>query len=151
LTAWSGLPSSDTKQGLDLIRDELVEAESEGVRLLALGDTDLDARPPLRPCLLGQFDTLLLGYRTRDLILDPAFAKRVNAGGGMISSVLLADGRIVGTWKLDRSRKTARVVLEPFAGLTDAELDGFSDDIEDVARFSLQSGFEIVVTGPAAR
>ncbi|WP_194906519.1 DNA glycosylase AlkZ-like family protein, partial [Catenulispora rubra] len=59
--------------------------------------------------LLPRFDPYLLGHRSRDLILAPAFAKRVNAGGGMIAQTMLADGRIVGTWKPN--------LLEPFEDL----------------------------------
>ena len=37
--------------------------------------------------LLPRFDEYLLGYKDRSLVLDPTYAKRVNAGGGMPSAI----------------------------------------------------------------
>ena len=42
-------------------------------------------------------------------MLDPAFAKRVNAGGGMPKPVVVVDGKVHGVWK--REEKLERMVL----------------------------------------
>jgi hypothetical protein len=46
--------------------------------------------------LIGQFDEYLLGYRSRDLILSPKFAKRIQAGGGFVQPAVLVDGYVAG-------------------------------------------------------
>ncbi|WP_194899341.1 winged helix DNA-binding domain-containing protein [Catenulispora pinisilvae] len=98
LVAWSGLPVADANAAVALIRDILEEVDHDGHRLLLPRGTE--PMPPEHPYrLLARFDPYLLGHRSRELILDPAFAKRVNAGGGMIAQTMLADGRVVGTWK----------------------------------------------------
>ncbi|MEY9858143.1 hypothetical protein ABH935_003756 [Catenulispora sp. GAS73] len=114
LAAWSGLPAADAKAAAVLVRDSLEEVEHDGQRLLlprgAGAGAEATPMPPQNPHrLLARFDPYLLGHRSRDLILAPAFAKRVNAGGGMIAQTMLADGRIVGTWKPN--------LLEPFEDL----------------------------------
>ena len=118
LAAWSGLPAADAKAAVALVRDSLEEVEHDGQRLLlprgagagAGAETEPTPTPPQNPHrLLPRFDPYLLGHRSRDLILAPAFAKRVNAGGGMIAQTMLDCGRVVGTWKPN--------LLEPFETL----------------------------------
>ncbi len=55
--------------------------------------------PPIPPPrLLGPFDPLLLGWRSRDLVLDSADA--VVTGNGIIRAIALIDGRAAGTWTM---------------------------------------------------
>jgi hypothetical protein len=124
--AWSGLPAVDAKAGVALVRDTLEEIELDGVPLLV--PRGAEPAPPERPHrLLARFDPYLLGHRSRDLILDPAFAKRVNAGGGMIAQTMLAGGRIVGTWKQDR--------LEPFEDLPEGAAEAWQREMATAAAF----------------
>ena len=124
--AWSGLPTAEAKAAVVLVRDALEEIDHDGLRLLVPSGTE--QAPPERPHrLLARFDPYLLGHRSRDLILDPAFAKRVNAGGGMIAQTMLDGGRVVGTW-------TARG-LEPFGEVSQAARDAWHQEMESAAAF----------------
>ncbi|KAB2897794.1 MAG: hypothetical protein F9K40_12290, partial [Kofleriaceae bacterium] len=51
----------------------------------------------------------------------------VNAGGVMLSAVVLADGRIAGTWRRTLSRTAVTVEIQPLRRLAD-------DDARAVAR-----------------
>jgi hypothetical protein len=93
--AWSGLPAADVRAAWrDEPRTEGEAAEAGGVRLLPA------------------FDEWLLGWASRDLILAPEHARRVAPGGGIIRPVAIADGRVFGTWRLDRRKR--RVELDAF-------------------------------------
>jgi hypothetical protein len=85
--------------------------------------------------LLAAFDTYLLGYRRRDLVVAPAYARRVNAGGGLIHPVLLVDGVVGGTWRSERRREGLTVEVVPFAPLPDAVGRGLQAEAADLARF----------------
>lgn len=85
--------------------------------------------------LLPAFDTFLLGYRNRDLHLDPAEAGRVNAGGGIVKPLLMAGGRVSGTWRLTRRPGGARISVQPFAGLPKPVRSQLDAEVEDLARF----------------
>jgi winged helix DNA-binding protein len=76
--------------------------------------------------LLPAFDTYVLGYKERPV--DPAFAKRVNAGGGMIRPTVLVDGRIAGTWQ----KRSGDIEVEPFEPLDRAAL---AAEVADLSRF----------------
>lgn len=127
-SAWSGLPTG-------LCREAFTALDPVPVgKGFALPETELSA-PPCPPRLLGAFDTYLLGYRDRDLLLDPAEAKRVNSGGGMIAPTVLIEGRIAGTWHTKRTAKLTKVVVEPFATLPRSAITGLESEVDDYGRF----------------
>ena len=112
---WSGLPVGAARQALDAAPD-MVRVEAEGKTLWT-------KESPTKPStghtahLLPPYDDYLLGYKDRSWALDPAYAKQVNAGGGMPKPTLAVDGQIVGTWS--RAIQAARIVvsLNPFQPL----------------------------------
>jgi hypothetical protein len=132
LRAWSGLPAARVHRAFAAIADELTEVRAAGERMHVVGDVVESA---LAARLLGHFDGMLLGYRDRDLVLDRAFAKRVQAGGGFIQPTVLVDGRVAGTWSLERRGATAKAVVTPFAGLSRRHRDQLAGEAEDIGRF----------------
>ena len=49
-----------------------------------LDEAMVDERPAIK--ILGAFDPYLLGYRTRDLGVEPELLRRVHPGGGIIQT-----------------------------------------------------------------
>lgn len=129
---WSGLPRADCARAFDGVDATEVGCDAAPGTLLApAGGRSADGELPVR--LLGHFDTLLLGYASRDLLLDSAHAKQVQAGGGFIQPTVLVDGRVVGVWNLDRAK--SKVVVQPFQTLPRGSRDGLQAEVEDVGRF----------------
>ena len=85
--------------------------------------------------LLPRFDIYLLGYQKRDLAVSPQYAKRINAGGGIVHPTVLVEGRIVGTWKSKREKNHFVVMVEPFERLAPEIDEGLEAEVEDMARF----------------
>jgi Winged helix DNA-binding domain len=137
LAAWSGLPVPRARHAFELVAGELDEVRAGGQRLWTLGAAATDPagveRPNVR--LLGQFDAYLLGYRGRELVLDPRFARRIQAGGGMVQPALLVDGRVLGTWRQQRRRDRLAVEVEPFEPLDRALLPAVGAEAADLGRF----------------
>jgi hypothetical protein len=125
---WSGLPVSVSRKAFGSL---------EGITDVQVGDStfaSLDPDPPADPIgvrLLGPFDPYLLGYRDRDLAVDPAFRRQVNAGGGMIAPVILSDGRAIGTWR-PHPKTPAIDLFDPSGPDLSADLDA---ELADVVRF----------------
>jgi hypothetical protein len=126
LAAWSGLGLRAARAGLAAIAPALEQAGNL---------VDLAARPvpphALPARLLPAFDPYLLGWKDRSFAVDPAHARRVHPGGGMLRATAIADGRAVATW----TAPGGVVALDPFAPLApdvEAELRGEADR---VARF----------------
>jgi hypothetical protein len=103
LAAWSGLGLRDARAGLAAIGDELAE-DGDLADLAGRGEP-----VPSPPRLLPAFDPYLLGWKDRSFAVEPAFARRVHPGGGIIRATAVVDGGVVGTWTMPGGR----VALEP--------------------------------------
>ena len=118
--AWSGLGLREARRAYaDL---DLEEVEVLGRR--AWVPRGLEPAPP-HVRLLPMFDSLLLGHRDRTLIVREEHARAVMPGGGILAATLVVDGRVEGTWKLDRGRP----VVTAFGAFD------YEAEVEDVVRF----------------
>lgn len=139
MAAWSGLPVREARAAFESIADQLVEVEVDGATLWMLksreGWLEEPAEGDSGVLLLPAFDTFLLGYRGRDLLVPPPYAKRVNAGGGMIRPVVLVNGQAAGTWRIKRRKDSLAVLVQPFEPEAAAWLPALEDEVADVGRF----------------
>jgi Winged helix DNA-binding domain len=117
LAAWSGLPVGRARRAFELAAGELREVEWAGRRLWTLAGAATTRSRAGEPVvrLLGRFDDYLLGWRGRDLVLDPRFARRIQAGG-WVHPALVVDGRVAGTWRARRAGGRLDITVEPFSG-----------------------------------
>lgn len=150
--AWSGMPMSKIQATWHRIADQLLEVEFAGSQawMLKSYEACLDDLPKHMPIvrLLPRFDTYLLGYQKRDLAVQPQYAKRVNAGGGIVHATILVDGQVVGTWKSKRWKNQLEVRVAPFEQLAAEIYQGLEAETEDIARF-LDIKFTLHVLKPS--
>jgi hypothetical protein len=137
LAAWAGIAAGRARRGFQLVAGELVEVDAAGAPAWTLVGTTppRPGRGGPRVRLLYRFDDYLLGWRGRDLILSPRFARRIQAGGGWIHPAVVVDGRVVGTWRLaGKAGARLTVTVEPFEPL-DGALPGLDAEAADLGRF----------------
>ncbi len=125
LAKWSGLPLRDIRAGLSMIASHLVQRRDG---LLGLAGRRTSAALP-RPRLLGAFDPVLLGWRSREEILGSHH--QVVTVNGLFRPFALVRGRAAATW----SMPAGKVLLEPFRGLSREDTAALAADAEDVVRF----------------
>jgi hypothetical protein len=137
LAAWSGLPAGRARRAFELVAGELREVELAGRRLWAAAGAPAARAPSGPPVvrLLGRFDDYLLGWRGRDLVLDPRHARRIQAGGGWIHPAVVVDGRVAGTWRARRAGGRLAVTVEPFGRLPAGTRPGLEAEAADLGRF----------------
>ncbi len=95
---WAGWTVGEARaaaDGLDLDREGTALRALDGVRLLPV------------------WDVLMVAYRHRDRLLDPAHAPFVYDRSGNATSVVLDGGRVVGVWDLGRGDDPLRVRAAP--------------------------------------
>ena len=125
LAKWSGLALRDVRAGLRILGSRLVEREDG---LLALRGAPAPVALPA-PRLLGPFDPVLLGWRSREDI--------VGSHGGIVTTngifrpIALVEGRAAATWTL----RAGRVELAPFAPLDTATAAALDADARAVVRY----------------
>ena len=116
LAWWAGLTGKEAKEAL---------AGEHSYRAARLPNVQL----------LPPFDEYTVAYRDRSSVVDPAFAKRVNAGGGMINAVLVIDGLVAGSWKRTIRGKAVHVAVTPFRELSEREQRGVDRQVTRYAKF----------------
>lgn len=144
MVSWSGLPLTDARSAFDSIRDRIIEVEA-GERVYWLAESRAHHLEEVAPTghsahLLPRFDTYMLGYRDRDLVVEPSYARKVHPGGGIIRSVLLVNGVAAATWSIRRKKSKLDVVVEPFADLPKNILPVVEAEAADVGRFLGKEG-----------
>jgi DNA glycosylase AlkZ-like len=125
LAKWAGLPLRDARAGLNAIATKVVQRRDG---LLELKSASGDGTP--RACLLDQWDPLLVGWRSRETLLE-RYPRRASAEAHYRPFAYVR-ARAVATWSLRGGQVT---VGEPFAPLDRAEREELATDVADVLRF----------------
>jgi hypothetical protein len=129
LARWSGLPLGALRRGLAAI--EPLERAGDLLALPGALDAEVPPAPDVR--LLAAFDTLLLGWRRREVVVPAGHERAVVPGGGVVRAAVLARGVAAGTWRLAGSGRKRAFVAEWFAQRPDDA--SLAAEVEDVARF----------------
>lgn len=133
--AWSGLPAADVRQGWAHV-DDLVEVHP-GLWARGAG-TAAPAADPATVRLAPAFDSYLLGYRNRDHAVAPQHRALVHPGGGILRPTVLVDGRVAGTWTIQRTR----LVIATFSGVPGVTMDALDGE---VARIGAALGTDLTL------
>jgi Winged helix DNA-binding domain len=80
------------------------------------------------------FDNYLLGYRDRTAMLDVRRHEQVYVGG-IIKATVVCDGRVIGSWRLARSGRSAAIGVTPFERFTRRHHDELERERADIERF----------------
>lgn len=114
---WSGLPLRDARTALEVAGDRLRSEAIDGQRFWRGAEPGRPSRSSAAH-LLPAFDEYTVAYRDRTAVLDPAHARAVNEGGGMLKPVVVVGGRVVGTWTRTLAGRAVTVTVRPFERLT---------------------------------
>lgn len=125
---WTGLSLTESRQGLDAIREEVIEEPSEG-ELYWLYATSGAIEPGFY--LLPGFDEFILGYKDRSAVINPKLARALSPyKNGIFLPVMVSGGRVVGTWSRKQNKASVDVEGKPFASLSAKEERGFKAEAE---------------------
>lgn len=136
LQTWSGLPK--LKEAVEALKPDLVVYHEDGGRgeLLDLpGKPILDADTPAPPRFLPEFDNLLLSHAKRTRIINDEHRNRVFGSGNLrVAATILVDGFVAGLWRVETVKKTAALVIEPFAPIPAADQAALTEEGERLIR-----------------
>jgi Winged helix DNA-binding domain len=102
----------------------------EGREIFDLPDAPRpDPDTPASPRFLPEYDNVLLGHDDRRRIGSDAYRKALIASAGMRSvRTFLLDGRVAGTWAIERIGATTRLTIEPAGRTSSRDRDALIDE-----------------------
>jgi hypothetical protein len=134
MQAWSGL--TRLAGAVARLRPQLVEFRDEdGHALYDLPDAPRpDAETEAPPRLLPDYDNVLLGHDDRRRIIDDCHRAHFRKVNGLLPAFLI-DGRVAGSWRLDRDRSRARLSIRPLIKLETRQRDALAGEAEALLAF----------------
>ena len=143
--AWSGLQG--LREVFESLRSSLVTFRDERKReLFDLPDAPRppeDAEAPVR--FIPDFDNLVLSHDDRSRIVADAHRGRVTLKNLQVRATFLVDGMVAGTWKSERKRKAAVLVMEPFGAVTKRTRAALEEEGDVLLSFLEQDATERIV------
>jgi hypothetical protein len=151
--SWTGLP--DAREVVERLRPKLCSLKGErGRELFDLPDAPRppeDTPAPVR--LLPEFDNVLLGHADRKRFVSDEHRTRIYLPGLRVAATFLVDGRIAGTWTVERTKGAASLVLAPFAALPKTASTDLHEEASALLRFvePEASSFDVRIAKAAGR
>lgn len=145
--AWSGLvrlkgPVEEIKAGGGL---SLFEGE-DGGELLDLPDAPLPPPDtPAPPRFVPEYDNLVLAHADRRRVIADEDRKKVFLSAARVRATVLLDGFVAGVWRIEKTKKTAALIVEPFAPLSTEDRDALVEEGERLLRFATDGQPELDV------
>ncbi len=133
--SWTGM--SDARGVVEGLRSKLRSIKGErGGELFDLPDAPRppeDTPAPVR--LLPEFDNVLLGHANRKRFVADEHRSRIYLPGLRVAATFLVDGRVAGTWTVERTKGAAVLRLEPFAALPKTASTALHEESSALLRF----------------
>ncbi|MBJ6761079.1 AlkZ family DNA glycosylase [Myxococcaceae bacterium JPH2] len=125
---WSGL--TRLREVIERLKPQLrVFHDEHGDELLDLPNAprpDADAPAPVR--FIAEFDNLTLSHEDRSRIISTEDRSRIATLNGIVPGLILVDGFVEGTWKLERQRTAATLHILPFRPLAASDRTALADE-----------------------
>lgn len=133
---WSALTVADARGSLRYVRDEL-RRELLGTEeyWYAGPDANADAVSSSTGHFLSVYDEYVSGYRGWNLIVKDAVSQQLIAMDNALNSIVVVDGRIVGTWKRTIRKRDVLVEVNIMERLDDVERRAVTSAIHEYGNF----------------
>jgi Winged helix DNA-binding domain len=119
---WSGMTATDAKKGLEAVTERLNSESADGKTYWFAASTKPRAKQRVPTAhLLSIYDEYVSGYKDRSAIVSARNGARLMAMGNALTSIVVVNGQITGTWKRRVEKGTADIRIELFDRLTKAE------------------------------
>jgi hypothetical protein len=135
MQTWSGLPN--LKETFQQLKPKLQTYRDEKKReLFDLPDMPLpppDVPAPVR--FLPEYDNILLSHSIRTRVIANEHRSKVYLPGLRVRATILVDGFVRGGWKVEKTKGTASLLIEPFDSITSPKRAALAEEAEQLVRF----------------
>jgi hypothetical protein len=132
---WSGLTLADVREGLEMVKDALIQ-ETVGDQTYWLSpDRPLIKAPSPTAYLLPNYDEYLISYRDSRSALDPKYLQLFAMRNVVFSHFVVVDGRVLGSWRRTFAKKTVVIALRLFEPVNEVQFQAIRAAVERFGRF----------------
>jgi len=143
-TWWSGLTMKDANEGLDSVKSILTNETVENKIYWFSPDLKINRQNKTTAYLLSIFDEYTIAYKDRSALGGERYIEKFISMGSALLSVIILDGKVVGTWKRILKKAAAEVKLSVFAKLNDDERGAVEKAADDYGKFL---GLRVLLSG----
>ncbi|MBW8682722.1 winged helix DNA-binding domain-containing protein [Chitinophaga rhizophila] len=132
---WSGLPVTAARQGLQLIKDQLLVDTVAGLEYYHPSSSP-EKNNTREVLLLPNYDEYLVAYKDREVMLNgqhPGLESR--DGNPLFSNIILVRGAVAGTWKRTIKKKEIVMDMYPSTPLNKTLQSGLEKEITRFRQF----------------
>lgn len=123
---WSGLTLQEAQRGLEMVKGRLLRESTDGKTYWrSPGGQEPNGKTPGAGAalLLSIYDEYTIAYRDRSALGGERLLERLISMGNALTSVLVQDGVITGTWKRVLTKAQVEITVSPFRTPRQAEKD----------------------------
>jgi hypothetical protein len=132
---WAGVPTAKMRAAAERLRLRTFRDE-DGRELVDLPRAPLPGDVPAPVRFLPAWDAALLVHARRTQILPERFRPRIfHTKAPQSFATFLVDGAVAGTWRVERTKDKAALLLEPFEPIPRAAERELRDEGERLVRF----------------
>jgi Winged helix DNA-binding domain len=132
---WSGL--TRLKEPLEKLRSEFrTYRDEQSIELFDLTDISPefeDIATPVR--FLPEYDNLILSHANRARFVNLKYRTSIFLSAARVRATFLVDGFTAGVWKVEKAKKKATLIIEPFEPLSKQTKDALAEEGEPLIRF----------------
>jgi hypothetical protein len=134
---WSGLPVTDARKALEMIRSKLVSETIENKVYWFPPDAVIPFHGEKKIHLLPAFDEFIISYSDRSAVMSLVYRKRTVSINGIFNPVIIVDGQVAGLWKRSKKNKTILIETELFSGKRQSRsiIKSIEEKAEEYGRF----------------
>jgi Winged helix DNA-binding domain len=134
--AWSGL--TRLREVVERLRPALrTFRDEQGAELFDLPDAPRpDPATPAPVRLIAEFDNLILSHSDRARVISERNRKRLYTKNGVFPGTVLANGFVVGIWRIARSRAAATLTIELFEPVRGNDRAAIAGEAEQLLAFA---------------
>jgi hypothetical protein len=134
---WSGLPTQDARQALEMVKSDLITEVVDGTPYwMSPGHIEILPKRP-SALLLPTYDEYILSYANRSAAISTECEQHMKevSARGIFWPILVVNSQVAGTWKRTINKNQMQVVIQPFSSLEPSHAELIEQAAADFARF----------------
>lgn len=132
---WTGLTLTEARRGIEIAKSQLREVVVQDQPYL-LSNKQLKIEKTSAVFLLPSFDEYLVAYKDRSFAFtDKHTPQSIRSVNGLLSPVIILNGKVAGTWKRTLSKKGVEVETKLFGPVSKVSQRGLQKAIRKYGEF----------------